>query len=84
MTLQDAWKVILVRGPSEVMVTRTDTVSPAEAMSKYRTGWDVIYIRDDGWSLAAPYYFAHYAENLHKGRWIGRVRRGDKSPKEMT
>ncbi len=98
MTLEAAWKLVQQRGPTVVLLDRAGTVMPwAEAKKRghemrcgigdrYDEGsveWDWLYIRDDGYSVASSIYLAHYIEKLHPGRWIGVMRRGDKSPKAL-
>ena len=84
MTLDDAWKIIAARGPAEVLVNRQgDTASQDVAIKQHRTPWDIIYIRDDGWSLGTSFYLAQYAEPMHKSRWIGKMVRGAKKPQAI-
>lgn len=84
MTLQDAWKHIAVRGPAAILVDRHGNQMLPDAALKAGIGWDILYIREDGWSLGASFYLAQYAERLHRDQWIGWMRRGDKKPCSKT
>jgi hypothetical protein len=97
MTLEAAWKLVQARGPAVVVVDRTGKTMPyAEAKARgieMRCGygdqmgsaeWDVLYIRDDGYSVCSSIYLAPYAEDLFKPQWIGMMRRGEKSPRPIS
>jgi hypothetical protein len=85
MTLREAYKLLLVRGPNAVLVDRQGTLVPtAEFLKRDAGGWDVVFIREDGFAVAADFYHWQYAEVLYPGQWIGRIRRGDKIPTAMT
>ena len=93
MTLDAAWKLVQQRGPTSAMVDRTNTMPYGEAKKRgieLRCGygdiagsvdWDMLFIREDGYSLAASIYLAPYAENLFKTQWIGVMKRGEKVPR---
>lgn len=53
--------------PSRVLISEE-----GEAVSPYRTSeqLDVIFVRDDGWSLGAPAVLEHAARSLWAGRWV--------------
>jgi hypothetical protein len=97
MTLDAAWKLVLQRGPTAALVDRNGTTMPyAEAKKRgveMRCGygdipgsvdWDFLFIRHDGFSLAASIYLAPYAEDLFKTQWIGVMRRGEKTPRPFS
>lgn len=58
---------ILRFGPNRVLV------EPDLAVATYRAPFipDIIFIRDDGWSLGAPSHLASFAEAMWKDEWIG-------------
>lgn len=54
-------------GPHRVLI------EPDVAVATYRAGFipDLIFIRDDGWSLGAPSHLAPVAEAMWKDEWVG-------------
>lgn len=54
-------------GPHRVLI------EPDVAVATYRAGFipDLIFIRDDGWSLGAPSHLAPVAEAMWKDKWVG-------------
>lgn len=80
MTVKDVWKAVVARGPSSVLMNRSGAQTTAEATLRAGQNWDIIYFRQDGWSLACSFYLSQYAENLHRAEWIGYIRRGDLEP----
>jgi hypothetical protein len=85
MTLIDIWKKIeATGGPTAVMLNQTQFEILPIAMAKNPDlRWDLIYIRNDGWSLGCDFYHAEYAEKLFKSQWVGLVRRGDTRPRPV-
>jgi hypothetical protein len=83
MTLRDIWQKIQREGPTVVMLNRQgDTLSTTIAKQKNPDlRYDLIYIRQDGWSLGCEYYYAETAERLHPDKWVALIRRGDLAPK---
>lgn len=86
MNLLDVWKKIQAQGgPHSVLLNKDgETQMTVLALQKNPDlWWDVIYIRNDGWSLGCDFYLAPYAENLHRCDWVAWIRRGDKAPRPL-
>jgi hypothetical protein len=85
MTLADMWKVIQAKGPHHILLNQAgDTKMTVLALrDDPDLHWDLVYIRNDGWSLGCSYYLGHHAEALHRADWIAVVRRGDKTPRPV-
>lgn len=63
-------------GPVRVMVNKDgEATSPERAKQDYHVKPDVIYIRDDGWSLGAPFELIDVAEKTWRGYWVAFMRR---------
>ena len=86
MTLAESWKKIDREGPSHILLDKAGTVEMTVVAKAGNPDlqWDLIYIRNDGWSLGCDFYLAQYAEALHRADWIGVARRGDKKPRPMN
>jgi hypothetical protein len=86
MTLDEVWKRIEKDGgPSHILMDKDGTTLPTPLALKKNPDlqWDVIYIRNDGWSLGCDFYLSHYAEALHRETWSGVVNRGAKNPRVL-
>lgn len=66
---------ILRDGPTRVIVDSGALgVTPKRAREEYNITPDVIFIRNDGWSLGAPARFEQVALALWRDDWIGIIR----------
>jgi len=74
---------ILSRGPRRVLVDDNYAVSRSRAAEIHGITPDIIFIRDDGWSLGAPKHLANQAEELWVDEWIGVLIRGKSQPLTM-
>ena len=68
--LKQVIKDIMQFGPNKVMINVDEATTCSKAWSEHKVGPDVIFIREDGWSLGAPANLAENAEKLYDG-WIG-------------
>jgi hypothetical protein len=69
---------VLPGGPSRVVINMEgEAVPPHRAREEYRIRPDVIYIREDGWSLGAPDILRAIAFELWADEWVGVVSRPD-------
>ena len=61
------------------VVVRKDglAVPPSTAEKQYRTKADVVFIRDDGWSLGAPKKFEEVAYSLWTDKWVAFAYHGE-------
>lgn len=74
MSLEELAKRILKDGPRRVVVNvKGLATSPRKAWEVYGVKPDIVFIRNDGWSLAAPNYLAPTAFNLWPDEWLGFV-----------
>lgn len=66
---------IIPHGPNRVLVdVGGSAVPPSIARERYMTRPDVIFFRDDGWTLGAPRELEDVARSLWEGNWVGVVR----------
>lgn len=72
IVLTDAVSRIIAGGPNRVIVSADGSaVSSKRAREKFGVTPDIIFIRDDGWSLGAPKRFADIAEQIWEDKWKG-------------
>lgn len=71
IVLMNATSRILANGPTRVMVEDGFAVSSKRAREIYNITPDIIFIRDDGWSLGAPKHLADAAEMIWENKWKG-------------
>lgn len=76
-------KQIVANGPRRVLVEGDFAESPRRAREIYGIAPDIVFIRNDGWSLGAPDRLAIRAERLWDGHWIGVLIRPDTKPITM-
>ena len=63
---------ILAHGPTRVVISEDGSaVSSKRAEVAYHITSDIIFIRDDGWSLGAPKHLADIAEAIWENHWKG-------------
>ncbi|HEX9504247.1 MAG TPA: hypothetical protein VF974_08105 [Patescibacteria group bacterium] len=83
--LDAAVKRILVHGPDRVVInTEAEAVNSSYAHQHYGVLPDVIFIRNDGWSLGAPDWLETVAYELWTEEWTGFMRRGKKTALPIT
>lgn len=85
INLEAAVKRIFLHGPDRVMVdSEGEALSPSRAKTQYGLTSDVIFIRNDGWSLGAPSRLEREAFRIWAEEWIGFIRRPDTTAKPMA
>lgn len=86
LTLTDSWKKLQHEGPSHILLNRAgDTEMMVVAKSHNPDlSWDLVYIRNDGFTLACDFYLAQYAEALHRNDWTAVLMRGELKPRELN
>lgn len=63
--------MILLGGPERVVVGPGGTaVSSQRAAKGFNVKWDVVFIRDDGWTLGASHELAGVAQKMYSGKWL--------------
>jgi hypothetical protein len=50
-----------------------DATTPEKAQTDYNVVPDVVFVRDDGWTLGAPKKWEKVAYDLWKDYWIKRI-----------
>lgn len=61
---------------SRVVVSKSgEAVTPAMALDVYGIYPDIAFLRDDGWSLAAPMQFEEIAYEMWKDKWTHFMRK---------
>lgn len=74
--LKEAVRGIMRGGPDRVVInSEGDGIPPKRAWAQHGITPDVIFIRDDGWTLGAPAYLEDVAERLWRDQWVGVLRR---------
>ena len=63
--------LILSKGPDRVMIDENEAVGWLRAKENYDITPDIIFIRNDGWSLGAPWRLKDAAEKLWSDCWVG-------------
>lgn len=81
-TLEQLALIVLADGgPTRVLVDRGQrATTPKIAKEKFGITPDIIFLRDDGWSLGASFLLAIRAEDLWKDQWVGVMIRGRNAP----
>ena len=69
-------------GPFRVMIDEHEAVPSARAEREHGIRPDVVFIRDDGWSLGAPAHLESAARALWEGSWVAVVRDWPNGPTE--
>ena len=78
--LDEKLEDVLRLGPTRVVINeKGEATSYPIALRDYQTNYDVVFIRDDGWTLGAPAHLEEVAERLWKDKWVGVIRRRAKS-----
>ena len=72
--LQRKTRRILVHGPNRVLINDAEALSPKRARELGHTA-DIIFIRDDGWSLGASCNLENAAYDHWPETWVGFVRK---------
>ena len=63
---------IMKHGPRRVMINAAgEALSSERARNIYGTTPDIIFIRDDEWSLGAPFEFEGIAYKMWQDMWVG-------------
>lgn len=68
--LNDLIQTVIGKGPHRVMISADEAVP---VMSPRAKSVDVVFIRNDGWTLGAPYALEADARKQWDGDWIARV-----------
>lgn len=58
--------------------------NPRTAKAVYRITPQILFIRNDGWVLAAPLQYEHVAFNLWEGQWQKFQRENDPEPRPIS
>jgi len=59
------------RGPDSMIVSMYGEIAPyRESVEEYGIDADVVFFRDDGWSLGAPWNMRNIAKEAELSRWI--------------
>lgn len=67
-----------VKMPSRVMYTSEgDATTFERAMNDHHTIPEVIFLRNDGWSLGAPKHLERYAFRMWESDWVGFAWKGE-------
>lgn len=68
----DQWTAsIMARGPDRVVINREGEALGSRRAREMGVTPDVIFIRDDGWSLGAPARLRGVAESMWRDQWAG-------------
>ena len=62
-------------GPTRVLIDKEGTADPAwRARQEHHIIPDIVFVRDDGWTLGAPAYLEDEARELWKDDWVKEIR----------
>ena len=65
-------------GPRRVVVDEhCHAVNPYSARREYEISWEIVLIREDGWTLGAPMHLSHLAFALWTNKWRSYMVDGD-------
>jgi hypothetical protein len=79
INLEAAERRIFTHGPDRVLINKSGAaVRPKEAEC------DVIFIRNDGWSLGAPARLVEDAYKLWQNEWVAFITKGEQIAKPIT
>lgn len=85
INLEAAVKRVMVHGPDRVVINaEQEAISPDRARNQHGISPDVIFIRNDGWTLGAPKQFEAQAFGTWAGSWIGFMQRPDRTAKPIS
>ena len=85
INLEAAVKRIMAHGPDRVVInTDGDAIDSKHAREQYNLNPEVIFIRNDGWTLGAPRGLEWIAFQQWAGEWIGFLRKPDREAHPMT
>lgn len=74
--IQEMAQYIMERGPHRVLINSAGEARPSRiAREHHDIHPTIIFLRDDGWSLAAPAEFEATAYNMWKDKWVGFIRK---------
>lgn len=82
--LIDGMKQLLAAGPIRVMIGPAEAVPWRRALDEHHVEADVIFLRDDGWTLGASKVLEAAAFSLWREHWIGFWRTTDYCPNMPT
>jgi len=75
---------IMTFGPRRVMVNGDEAMSPYRARENHAIEAEVIFIRNDGFSLGAPSYLEMSAWLMWKDEWVAFLRKPEKEAKPIS
>ena len=84
MDIEQVVQDIIWYGPDRVLVNPDCAVDPKRARNDYNVEPDIIFIRNDGWSLAAPSFLERDAFGLWENEWTHFMRRPEKEAKPIS
>jgi len=67
---------IKIRGPNRVMIDEFEATSSRRAREEFGIEPTIIFVRNDGCSLAAPPQFEQTAYQMWEKEWVAYLRRG--------
>lgn len=74
--LEELLEEIRENGPTRVVIDdKGEAIPPRRAQRKKGITSDVVYIRDDGWSLGAPLCFERVARRMWSREWVAVARK---------
>jgi len=79
-SVKGAVALILIHGPSRVMIDEYEAKPAKIAKDMYDQEPVVIFIRNDGWSLGASKKLVHAAERIWRDQWAAVLVRPNEEP----
>ena len=59
---------------NRVLIDKEGTAVPPKRAKELGVSPDVIFIRDDGWTLGAPKHLKDVAHSLWSDKWVGVIK----------
>jgi len=82
--IQKVAREVMKAGPDRVVTNvRGDATTSRAARERFGINPDVIFIRDDGWTLGAPSRLEATARRLWQGHWVGILRKPETVAKPL-
>lgn len=82
--VHSAWCSISNHGPQRVVINSSGEAVSSSRADRIGLVPDIIFIRDDGWSLGAPAALETIAYSIWRKEWAAFARRGDLAPSPIT
>lgn len=84
MDMKKITEKVLTNGPARVIINGEGEATTCRRAHEMGINPDVIFIRGDGWSLAAPSQFESVAYGMWSDEWVAFMRKPEIEAKPMS